>query len=130
MAAKSDAARERNNALSLEIYYWYKERGICPHCGCGIAEPGRVYCARCYQRIRNQKERNDPGRVKRKAYSRERRERLKTAGLCVDCGGAKAAKGRTRCAKCEGKMKESRKKWEILHAMDMEAEEARKRNGR
>jgi tRNA(Ile2) C34 agmatinyltransferase TiaS len=67
--------------------------------------------------------------VKRKAYSRERRERLKAAGLCVDCGGEKAAKGKTRCKKCEMKMKESRQKWEILHAMDMEAEEARKRNG-
>jgi hypothetical protein len=129
MAAKSDAARERNNALSLEIYYWYKERGICPRCGCGIAEPGRVYCARCYQRIRNQKDRRDPGCVKRKAYSRERRERLKAAGLCVDCGKARAVEGRIRCQRCEERMKESRKKWEILHAMDMEAEEARKRNG-
>ena len=58
-------------------------------------------------------ERRDPGRVKRNAYNRERKARLKEAGLCVECGKTKAVEGRTRCFTCERKIEESRQKWEI-----------------
>lgn len=129
MPKKSEAAMRHNNEIRSEMYYWYRAHGICPYCGVRDPEPGRVLCLPCKRRIKTLRERKDPGNVKHNEYGRERRARLKAAGLCVDCGKAKAEEGRTRCQRCEERMKESRKKWEILHAMDMEAEEARKRNG-
>ena len=111
--ALSEAARAKRNALKREEYNWYKNAGICPQCAKAYAEPGRVYCGPCYRHMRAVWERNDPGAVKRKSYNNARRARLKAAGICVDCGNAKAKGGKTRCGACERKMKESRQKYEI-----------------
>ena len=129
MPKKSEAAMRHNNEIRSEMYYWYKAHGICPYCGVRDPEPGRVSCLQCKRHQKILREKKDPGGAKRKAYNAERRARLKAAGICTDCGNARAVEGRIRCQRCEERMKESRKKWEILHAMDMEAEEARKRNG-
>jgi hypothetical protein len=126
MGTKSEAARRKNNETRSEEYYWYKSRGICPRCGRGYAEPGRVYCGPCYKRIKAQKDRNDPGREKRNAYNRERRARLKAAGICVDCGKRKAATGKTRCITCERKVKESREKWNIRQRIRLESKEVQR----
>ena len=129
-AQKSEAAKAYNRQLRNENYHWYRSKGICPRCCTRYAEPGFAFCKQCKQHMADLAERRDPGSVKRKEYNRERRARLKAAGICTDCGKARAVEGRIRCQRCEERMKESRKKWEILHAMDIEAEEARKRNGR
>lgn len=125
----TEEAKQRNSKLRSEMYQWYVSHGICPYCGTRYPEPGRVLCVPCKRRIKVLRERNDPGNVKHKAYNHERREKLKAAGLCTDCGKASAMEGRIRCAKCEEKMKDSRKKWEIVRRIDREAEEARARNG-
>lgn len=128
-SVRSEASKAKCRVLRSEIYYWYKSKGICPRCGTRYAEPGFAICKQCKQHMAVLEERRDPGRAKRKAYNMERRARLKAEGICVDCGTARAVEGRTRCGKCEEKMRESRQRYSILKRMDMEAEEARARNG-
>ena len=90
-----------------ELYRWYVDRGICFYCKKAYAEPGRTYCKKCLQRKLAMNERRDPDRVKRNSYNRERRERLKAEGLCVDCGRRPAVEGQTRCPVCAQKKRES-----------------------
>ena len=127
MAAVAEAATAHNKALQREAYQWYKGSGVCVRCKKAYAEPGRTLCGRCKRIDAAQKDRCDPGRVRRNAYSIERRARLKAAGLCVDCGTARAVEGKTRCPVCERKMKESRKRWDILQKIEREAQAARTR---
>ena len=130
MPRKSAQSFAKNNQARLDNYYWYTSHGICPECAKRYAEPGRTLCETCKKRIAAQRERNDPGGVKRKAYNAQRRAALKAKGLCIGCGKAKAVEGKTRCAKCEEKMKDSRRKWEILQRIEREAQKARERSGR
>ena len=130
MARKSEQSIAKNNQLHIENYYWYKSHGICPHCGKRYSEPGRVLCEICKKRDVILRERNDPGGARRKAYNVERRAALKASGMCTDCAIAKAVEGKTRCAKCEEKMKDSRRKWEILRKIEREAQKAREQSGK
>ena len=127
MAVRSEAAQEHNRALHRESYHWYKSRGICPYCKTSTADPGKVYCKLCYKKHRFRQEVNDPGAVRRKSYYIERRARLKEAGLCVDCGKARATDGTTRCEKCRKKERESNQKYRIIQRFEREAKEARER---
>lgn len=126
----SEEARRHNIEIRSQTYYWYKAHGICPYCGVRNPEPGRVHCKQCLRHIKALQERRDPGKARHKQYNHERRERLKAAGLCTDCGRAWAVDGKTRCAKCLERMADSRTKRKILRRMDMEADAARKRSVR
>ena len=111
------------NLLRRESYHWYKAHGICNYCKQAYAEPGRVYCARCYRQMRVRQEINDPGRKKRSAYNIERRARLKAAGLCVDCGRVDAMPGFVRCPKCRKKNAEQSMKYNLKKKIEREARE-------
>lgn len=77
--------------MSTSDYQFYKARGICPACKKKKPEPGRAICADCaeYQRkyVANlSPERAMERRAKKRENSKQRYNRRKAAGLCVDCG--------------------------------------------
>lgn len=128
MPAKSAEAKARQIETDKERYRWYREHGICPRCGQRYADPGVVYCGPCRKRIAILTDRNDPGRINRNAYNQQRRAKLKSDGICTDCGKAPAEEGHVRCAHCEQKARESRKRYGIIQKIEREAREARDRS--
>ena len=108
MSAVSPEAKEYSRKMQLQSYYDYKAFGICWHCKTRWAEPGRTYCKICTRQIKARKAQLDPGNEKRKAYDRERRARLKEAGICIACGKRKAREGIVRCNVCQKHANESR----------------------
>ena len=124
MAAVSKEAKENNNRLHRERNAWYKEHGICPRCQ-NWAEPGKLYCRRCYKRIKAVQDKRDPTHELRNAYNRERRARLKAAGLCTCCGKRATHDGQVLCEHCKVKNKESQIKYNIRKKLKREAEKRR-----
>lgn len=97
MAAISEYARERERQRNKEIYAWYKNHGICPKCKKTWAAPGKVYCEACL--VIKAAETMKYGGEYNARKCKERRERLKSKGLCVVC--AKPAEtGKVLCEKC------------------------------
>lgn len=125
MPATSPRAKAHNRFLRLEAYEWYKSKGICVGCRTAYAEPGRVYCATCTRKRRVSAEKHDPGNAIHRQYNRERRERLKAAGLCIDCGANPAADGIVRCRMCQRKKVESGKMYRMRERFKREAERVR-----
>lgn len=125
MSAVSEEAKAYNRELGLENYRWYREHGICPYCKKAYAEPGRTYCRYCMARKQTQNERNDPGRVKRNAYNRERRKALIEKGLCTSCGKRKPIPGHRKCPTCHARDVESKQKYKIIQRIKREADKAR-----
>ena len=125
MPATTREAKDHNNALRRETYYWYKEHGICAYCRTAYAEPGRVYCKACTVRQKELRDRKDPGREKRYAYNRERRAALIEKGLCIWCGKRKPIKGHRMCPTCHARDAESKQKYKIIQRLKREADKAR-----
>ena len=69
--------------------------------------PGRIYCESCTKAVKARADKRDPGREQRRAYNRERYEKLIAAGLCVGCGKKPPLEGRKRCKSCTAKKNES-----------------------
>lgn len=87
--------------MSESNYQFYKQRGICPYCKKEKPEPGKVACADCAEKMRNyianlSPERAAERRAKKRKNSKERYNRRKAEGLCVDCGKP-AYNGGVRC---------------------------------
>lgn len=128
MPAVSKAAKEHSNALHRERHAWYKQHGICPRC-LNWSEPGKVYCGNCYKRIKAVQNRRDPTHELRNAYNRERRARLKAAGLCTNCGKRPTHDGQILCEQCKIKNRESQLKYNIKQKIRREAENRRMPDG-
>ena len=126
----SQATRERNAQISLESYYNYKAHGICWHCKTRWVAPGRTYCEICTRQIKARNEQLDPGGEKRNAKGRERRARLKAAGICVVCGKRPAREGITRCSVCNKKAAESRQAYNIRQRIKREAANEKTHDGK
>ena len=91
--------------------------GLCPKCGQHPPEPGRSQCGGCAEKDRAAGRVRDArlraaglprrDRERATAYERERSRReaaeRRAAGLCLDCGKAPAAEGRTACEPCAEK---------------------------
>lgn len=77
-------------------------RGLCYTCRCRFPRPGVRNCDECLARGRRFA--HGPGRKKAYArsarYDRNRRERLRVAGLCTHCGRREPCDGRTKCSVC------------------------------
>lgn len=130
MGAVSQAAKDHQAKLRKENIQMYKDHGICPRCATRYAEPGRVYCKPCINLIMARRRKKDPDNEKGKAYNRERRERLKAAGMCMWCGQRKAVEGQTLCPVCRRKNNESHIKYVITQRIKREAEKARTANAK
>ena len=105
-----------------ERYYWYKERGICTTCGRVWAEPGRVRCKACEDKIRVYHERR---RGERAALWRERRAERIAAGICTECGSRPATDGMRMCAICRERRNDSTRKYKIIKKIEREARKAK-----
>ena len=129
MGAVSQEAKDHQAQLREETRQMYKDHGICPQCKTRWAEPGRVYCKSCINLIMARRRKNDPNNEKGKAYNRERRQRLKAAGMCTYCGQKPAIEGQILCPACKAKNAESNKKYKIIKRIEREAQKARANNG-
>lgn len=128
MGAVSQAAKDRQAKAREELRAMYKEHGICPRCK-NWAEPGRIYCKACINLIMARRRKKDPDNEQGKAYNRERRERLKAAGICTNCGKKPAVKNQVLCPACKAKNRDSQIKYNIIQRIKREAQKARERNG-
>lgn len=113
MPATSPEAKAHHRQYLRERRAWYKEHGICICCLTNWAAPGRTQCEMCTKRIAERADQRDPGRVKRRAYNRERRNKLIAEGLCVNCGKRAALEGQTRCFTCARKRREAEQVYRI-----------------
>jgi hypothetical protein len=103
-----DECREKERIESEERRRLYAENGICPRCGKQNIYPGEKSCPDCLEKALeyNKTQRLDPiYREKMSAFLKDRRRRLKEAGVCVYCGRRKAREGKTACAYCGEKMR-------------------------
>lgn len=97
-------------------YFWYKEHHICVECHAEEATRNSTRCSQCLanrrERDRKQKQilRQSPEyRERQKQYNKERRARLKEAGICTICGKRKARFNKTTCIECATKASKSKK---------------------
>lgn len=124
MAAVSQEAKDRQTKGRKELVAMYKEHGICPRCK-NWSEPGRVYCKNCMKKIRAKQKLRDPTGEIHRQYCRDRRKRLKEAGLCVHCGKKLAIAGQVLCKECNAKNRESQIVYNINRRLKREEEKAR-----
>lgn len=91
------------------LYEWYKEHGICVRCGQMDAVKGKTKCVTCLEknaesqrRLREKKsaEELELQAEKNKAYYRERYQKLKEAGLCVNCAKPQVSTSKVYCIDC------------------------------
>lgn len=128
MGRVSPEAQARKNQYRKELRQWYKQHGICQRCYRDV-EPGKTYCRKCLTYIRAGQIKRDPTGEKAHERDRKRRERLKAAGLCVNCGKEPAIEGQTLCQKCKKKARESQQVYKIRKRLKRQAEEERKAYG-
>lgn len=86
--------------MSDDGYEYLKRHHRCVRCEARDArtESGKVLCERCNAR---QRDRQTPEAVEaNRRCARERRARLKAAGLCVRCGARPARSERVSCEEC------------------------------
>lgn len=101
-------------------YNWYKTLGICPMCRKKKPALDHVICLECMSDAseKNRKRRERLTAEQRHAesqraveYKRQRRERRKAEGVCVECGKRPPKEGRIRCAVCLHKHSERMKRY-------------------
>lgn len=107
--------------MPLNYYAWYKSRGICPKCKVENAAPGKVFCAACL--LRKKEEWQSYKGEYNSQRCRERRDRLKALGMCIKCGKRPAAENRVQCDICAQQIREERR------AQRMRARIARENGG-
>ena len=74
--------------MNKDLYYWYKDHGICTKCGRENAEPEKTMCSECLEKNRkyDKKRYKDPKyREQQKIRCKTYRERKKASGLCKCC---------------------------------------------
>lgn len=101
--------------MGIDLYYWYKEHGICPMCRTNEAEDGKTLCYECLakQRVRNAKVDKEYYNEYQRKYQRVHKKKQyyerKAQGLCTRCGKA-VVTDRTVCKECREKLKTRRLK--------------------
>lgn len=115
MAAVSEEAKARRKQYQLDRYRWYREHGICARCYKTWADPGHAYCAACAKKAKAYQRRKDPDGSQNRARCQERRDKLRLAGMCINCGKRKAVQGNCICGKCADRCADSAVKYRIRH---------------
>ena len=91
-----------------ELRQWYIDAGICPTCHARPIIEGETRCLVCKMDNRErtarwQKGRSEEQKRAQNALCNARKERLRAAGICVDCGKRPVETGRIRCGICLAK---------------------------
>ena len=113
MGAVSKRAKANKRKADHERDEWYKSQGICPRCTVRWCKPGYVHCEICLKQMRAAKDRRDPTGDGKRAYDHERRAKLMAKGLCPVCGKYKPIEGRTECAVCRQRKRDSQLKYRM-----------------
>ena len=112
--------KEEAKKYARDLYYYYKNKGICPNRCKQEAEPNKVFCFECAEarnkRMREKYKENQDYKYTQlentKRRAKERRKKRKEQGLCIICGKRKINKpySETRCIECYIKRKQSEKR--------------------
>ena len=103
---KSPEAVARARAYCREMYWWYRDHGICVYCKKAYAEPARSRCRFCARKQNARAARKDPGHVAHNATMKAWRAQKRAEGMCSRCGQRKATEGYKSCASCREYQKE------------------------
>ena len=103
----------------MNTYEYRKMKGLCVRCGQYPPAPGRVRCEVCLvknaESSARYREKNPEDPERKAERQRERRERLKEAGLCVACGQHKAWNGTVLCMSCGLKDRRRQERYRLAH---------------
>lgn len=93
-------------------YHWFKSHGVCVECKHRKAVSGRVLCQECTDRRAARKEavnadpeKRERDKERRREYQKRHRERMRAAGLCLDCGNP-VTDGKYYCPECRKRRSE------------------------
>ena len=90
---------------SIELYKWYKSKGICTKCGTNKSKPGNTMCFDCADKSNQRSQDYYHNKMskeqynRRLAYNKRKRELCVAFGLCRDCLKRDATKGKY-CLDC------------------------------
>ena len=90
---------------SIELYEWYKSKGICTKCGTNKSKSGNTMCFDCADKSNQRSQDYYHNKMskeqynRRLAYNKRKRELCVTFGLCRDCLKRDAVKGKF-CLEC------------------------------
>lgn len=82
-----------------ELRVWYKENHICPRCHRPLTNEKTIMCKYCLA-VDRDRPRNGGNREQHAQRNKERKNRLKQDGMCIECGKRKAESGRVMCKWC------------------------------
>ena len=94
-----------------DTYHYFKSLKICVRCHKEYAENSRTSCYECNMKIAkyNKAMRGDAVyRQNISMWQKQRRRRLKEAGICQSCGKRPAIEGKSRCPICTTKAQGSK----------------------
>jgi NMD protein affecting ribosome stability and mRNA decay len=95
---------------------YYMSRQRCIRCGKQDAYTmsGHQHCYECTEKNQEAcKKTYYKHHEDRKKVMRERYERLKAEGMCVECGQKKARPGKVMCERCAYKNNQNAKRWQL-----------------
>lgn len=122
MPSTSPEALRRKRQRDRESREWYKAHGICPRCRHEWSKPGGVYCEECLRKNRETYKQFDAS-----GYAKQRREKLKALGLCVNCTKP-AVPGKVLCAVCARKNAETQQVTKLRRKLQKEAQHGNNNN--
>lgn len=110
-------------AFNKARYEGLKLQGKCVKCAKRWAEPGKTMCKQCIADWHRSATLNNDTYQENK---RKRRQELREAGLCIDCGQVVDGDNHTRCKRCRDMRMDSTRKYRIRKRLEKEAEDVRK----
>lgn len=99
-----------NKPLSkqLERYYWLKEHGICTVCGQKDAIGKYVVCEDC---LYSKQERDIKNAKRDYLVAKNRKQRYKAEGRCIDCGKVRDTTDANYCSVCREKARKQKREY-------------------
>lgn len=106
-----DPCREKNKLRLRERRKWYKQNGICPHCGKGILYGNEKNCLECTTKAYSRMVLRDREHYNKthKEWSRKTHHESIAKGICTRCRKRNADYGFKTCGICRDKIAESRR---------------------
>ena len=105
--AKNKLIDEKKRRINKDTYHYFKELKICVRCHSEYAENDRTSCYECnmkifeYNKTVQKKYKEDSAyRENILAWHKQRRRRLKEAGICQSCGKRPAREMKSKCPIC------------------------------
>ena len=111
--------KKRRKNYDAQYYQQFVDAGICFSCKKRSAKLGFTRCEECIEKRRREYAKKFPDG--NGEYHKERRERLKEKGLCVNCGKP-ATQGNVLCKRCKAKAAESQQVYHIRKRIERQSQ--------